>query len=208
MINTFRNLVTGYLPDVWPIIVIITVIVCSLRVAVLLRERKHICFYKEIFNLLFVIYVMCLFEVVTVQDDNYGLSNFIPFHEMTRYTFGSKLFVRNILGNIILFVPYGYFAADYVKSKKIWATLYLTLLVSATIEFVQFNIGRTYDIDDCILNTIGGCIGFLIYYITNKISDYLPSIFKSDGFISFIVVLLLIFGIIYLCDIQLVDLIR
>lgn len=206
--DTIKNLVTGYIPDVWPVVVIITVIVCSLRCAYLLKNHKHICFYKEIFNLLFIIYVMCLFEVVTIQDENYGLSNFIPFHEMTRYAFGSKLFIRNIIGNIILFIPYGYFAADFVKSKKIWSTLFLTLIVSATIEMVQYKIGRTYDVDDCILNTFGGGIGFLIYYITNKISDKLPEIFKSDGFISFLVVLLLIVVIVFLCDIQLVDLIR
>ena len=94
MLNTIRLMITGVLPDVWPIIIIITVIACSLRIAYLVNNNKDFCFYKELFMLVFILYVMCLFEVVTVQDYNYGLSNFIPFHEIFRYEIGSRLFVK------------------------------------------------------------------------------------------------------------------
>ena len=78
MIDTIKKMITGVFPDVWPIIIIITVIACSLRIAYLIKNRDRFCFYKELFMLLFILYVMCLFEVVTLQDNNYGLSNFIP----------------------------------------------------------------------------------------------------------------------------------
>lgn len=205
MITTIKGIMVGYFVDVWPIITIITVIVCSLRIAYLIKNKEKFCFYKEIFMLLFIIYVMCLFEIVTLQDYNYGLSNYIPFKEIFRYEIGSRLFIKNIIGNILLFLPYGYFTADYLKSKKILPVCFLTMLVSLTIEFVQLNIGRTFDIDDVILNTIGGMCGFLLYRLIERIKDKLPNIFKTEGFINFFVILILIIGILYLFDVPVIE---
>lgn len=202
MLNTIRSMITDVFPDVWPIIIIITVIACSLRLAYLIKNNIHFCFYKELFSLLFILYVMCLFEVVTLQDNNYGLSNIIPFREIFRYSIGSRLFVKNIIGNILLFLPYGYFSSYYLNGKKVWPIAILTAIVSLTIEIVQLNIGRTFDIDDVILNTCGGVLGFLIYKFSEDISKSLPKVFKSDGFINFIVVIILILIIVYLFNIN------
>lgn len=200
MVTTIKNIITSYFYDVWPIIIIITVIASSLRITYLIKNNQKFCFYKEVFMLLFIIYVMCLFEIVTLQDQNYGLSNIIPFKEIFRYEVGSRLFIKNIIGNILLFLPYGYFASDYLKSKKVWPICLLTMLVSVTIECVQLNIGRTYDIDDVILNTIGGILGYWLYILIEKIKVKLPKFFKTDGFINVFVIILLIISIIYLFD--------
>lgn len=205
MATTIKDMITAYFSDVWPIIIIITVITCSLRIAYLLKHHKKICFYKEIFMLLFILYVMCLFEIVTLQDHNYGLSNYVPFKEIFRYEIGSRLFIKNIIGNILLFLPYGYFAADYLKSKKALPICFLTMLVSITIEFVQLNIGRTFDIDDVILNTCGGLFGYFLYRVIDNIKVKLPSFFKTDGFLNFFVILILIISIIYLFDWPVID---
>lgn len=200
MVTTIKSMITDYFNDVWPIIIIITVITCSLRIAYLIKNKQKFCFYKELFMLIFILYVMCLFEVVTIQDNNYGLSNYVPFKEIFRYEFGSRLFIKNIIGNVLLFLPYGYFAADYLNSKKIITVSFLTLLVSITIELVQLNIGRTFDIDDVLLNTLGGMLGYLLYRIIEKIKVKLPNLFKTDGFINLFVIVILLLGIIYLFD--------
>ena len=202
MLNTIRSMITDVLPDVWPVIIIITVIACTLRIAYFVKSDDHFCFYKELFMLVFILYVMCLFEVVTLQDNNYGLSNLIPFKEIFRYSIGSRLFVKNIIGNILLFLPYGYFIGYFINDKKYVTSAVLTMIVSITIEIVQLNIGRTFDIDDVILNTCGGVIGFSIYNISDRISNYLPKIFKTDGFINFVVVVILILVIIFLFNIN------
>ena len=202
---TIKNLITGYFADLWPVIIIITVIACSLRIAYYIKSNQKFCFYKELSMLLFILYVMCLFEIVTLQDHNYGLSNFIPFQEIFRYEIGSRLFIKNIIGNILLFLPYGYFASDYLKSKKVLPICFLTMLVSLTIEIVQLNIGRTFDIDDVILNTCGGFLGFYLYHFMDSISRKLPKFFKTDGFINFVVITVLIMAIIYLFDWNVAD---
>lgn len=202
VLDTIRNMITGVLPDVWPVIIIITVISCSLRIGYLIKNKVKFCFYKELFTLVFILYVMCLFEVVTLQDNNYGLSNFIPFREIFRYQIGSRLFIKNIIGNILLFLPYGYFASYYLNNKKVWPTALLTIIVSFTIETVQLKIGRTFDVDDIILNTCGGIIGGSIYRLSESVSNRLPRILKTEGFINFIVIIAIILLIIYLFNIN------
>lgn len=198
MTTTIKNMIIDYFQGTWPIIIIITVICTSLRITYLVKNNQKICFYKELFMLFFILYVLCLFEVVTIQDNNYGLSNWIPFKEMFRYEIGSRLFIKNIIGNILLFLPYGYFTSDYLKPKKVWSICILTLIVSVTIELVQLNIGRTFDIDDCILNTCGGALGYFLYRLLEKSKAKLPKIFKTEGFINLFVILVFLFIIIYL----------
>ena len=148
MVDTLKNIITDYFYNLWPVVIIITVIACSLRIAYLIKNNQPFCFYKELFMLLFVIYVMCLFEIVTIQDNNYGLSNYIPFKEMFRYEIGSRLFIKNIIGNILLFLPYGFFSSYYLNNRKIGTNVILCLIATTCIECIQNNIinikGSTY----------------------------------------------------------------
>ena len=79
------------------------------------------------------------------------------------------------------------------------------MIVSFTIELVQLNIGRTFDIDDIILNTIGGMLGYFLYRLLENIKVKLPKIFKTEGFINFVVIVILIFVIIYLFDLNTIE---
>ena len=118
MLKMIQNMFVEVMPDLLPVIIIITVIACTLRISYLIKYKKKFILHKEIFNLIFILYIMCLFEVVTFQDVNFGTSNFIPFKEIFRYNIGSRLFVKNIIGNVLLFLPYGYFISFYLKNKK------------------------------------------------------------------------------------------
>ena len=68
----------------------------------------------------------------------------------------------NIFGNILIFVPIGFLLIKLIKDKKVIRTLLFIILISFTIEFVQFFIGRSVDIDDLILNVAGGAIGMAL----------------------------------------------
>ena len=73
-------------------------------------------------------------------------------------------FVKNIFGNIILFIPYGFLGILYPKLNK-FQWLFLTFFIIINIiEFSQFYLKRGFaDIDDVILNTSGAIIGYFIY---------------------------------------------
>lgn len=197
MIKMINNMISSILPDILPVIIIFTVIASSLRITYLIKHHKKLVLHKELYYLIFILYILSLFQVVTFQDVNYGTSNFIPFKEIFRYNFGSRLFVKNIVGNILLFLPYGYFVSDYLKTNKARHTIFLTLLVSTTIEIVQLNIGRTFDIDDIILNVIGGVLGYLLYTAIRNIISKLPTALKNDSVINFIIVVIILIVIMY-----------
>lgn len=202
-----RDVFNDILPDILPMVIIITVIVSTLRLAYLLRNKKGFCLYKELLGLMFMIYILCLFHVVTFQDVNYGINNFIPFKEIFRYDVGSYKFIKNIVGNIVLFMPYGFFASYYLKKRKMFTIFSLTLIVSTTIEFVQMYIGRVFDIDDIILNVIGGICGYLLFVGLDAIKSKLPRIFSSNLFLNFLVIVLIILMCIYLFNINIFRLI-
>ena len=64
----------------WPTIVIVICILTIMRLAMLFKgERKKFIFHEEIFNLIFIIYLMVLFRLVTSQDLPGGGTNFTPF---------------------------------------------------------------------------------------------------------------------------------
>ncbi len=180
--------------NTWPIVLVTVISVVSLRITYVIKNKKKFILYEELLSLIFVIYILMFFQIVTSQDViSYG-NNFIPFKELTRYKLGSSLFFRNIIGNILLFMPYGFFSSYYLRLEKKRSAFLLVLIVSLSIECVQLVIGRCFDVDDILLNLIGGMIGYFIYKIlemlTDKMSKRTISTILMMGVIILIVILL------------------
>ncbi len=178
-------------PSMWPLMVFVSIVAISLRIAFLKGNKKFVL-HKELMALVFIIYILCLYYVVTSQDINYGGVNLIPFKEMFRYEFGSYKFMKNIIGNILLFIPYGFFSSYYLNNRKISTNVVVCLIASFTIECIQYYIGRVFDIDDIILNVFGGFCGCLIYVALTAIKSKLPKFMKSDAFLNFLFILVII----------------
>ena len=199
MLNSLDKTIVGVFQITWPMLFISVVLISSVRIMYLLKHKEEFVFYKEVLLLIFMIYILCLFQVVTIGDTNIiKASNFVPFKEILRYNFGGRLFVKNIVGNVLMFIPYGFFASLYGEIKKPLQALGIILLASISIECTQLIIGRIFDIDDILLNVCGGMIGFLIFISLEKISSLAPNIFKSKLFLNVITVVILCLMIIYI----------
>ena len=182
----------------WPTLVIVLTIVVILRVTyIMTSDKRKFCLYEEIFEILFLAYLVLLFQLVTSQDLPGGGTNLMPFREILRYDIGTKAFYKQVFGNILLFIPLGYFATSYCKIKGLGTITLVSLLSSLTIEVTQHYIGRTFDIDDIILNVVGGIIGFLIYTALNAIRNHMPKFLQRDWFYNLLSVLLLIALVLY-----------
>ena len=193
MLGPLTNTIYGVMDFAWPMVIISVVVLVSIRISYLICKKKHFVLYKELLILTFAIYIMCLFQVVTFQDDvSWSTNNFIPFREILRYNIGSHLFFKNVLGNMLLFLPYGFFVSYILETKESRLTFFLTVIASISIEIVQLMIGRVFDVDDIILNVIGGMLGFSIYYILDSIGDKLPKVFKSEWFLNALAIIILI----------------
>ena len=185
------------LSENYPMIIIFTIVIVSIRLMYLIVHKEKFVFYKEVLYLASLLYALLLFYVVTFQDVNYGTNNFVPFKEIFRYEFGSRVFIHNIIGNIILFIPFGYFVSRIMKTKSPFPTIIISLITSSVIEFTQLKIGRTFDVDDIILNLVGSFLGYSIYVIITSIESKLPSFFNTNLFKN-ITVILFVIGIIFI----------
>ena len=187
------SIINNVIDSTWPMILVSVVVISCLRLTYLIKNNKHFTLYKELFSLMSIIYVLVLFQIVTSQDVvSWSTNNFVPFKEIFRYKIGSRLFLKNVLGNILLFLPYGFFASYYLSEERPKLIVFLTLIGSVTIEVVQMSIGRVFDVDDILLNTLGGFIGFYVYLLFVNISKRLPNIFKSEIFLDICSIILLL----------------
>lgn len=196
--EAFHNIVNSALP----MLIIFIVVICTVRISYIRSTNQKIILHNEIFNLLFIIYVLLLFELLTGTENSYGSGiNIIPFKEIMRYEFGSKMFIYNVLGNILIFVPFGYFISRYVKPKKILPIIVDALITSVTVETVQLKIGRSFDIDDIILNIVGAIIGYFVYIAFDAIYKHLPKILQKDFIYDVISLIILTMFILYAANI-------
>lgn len=79
-------------------------------------------------------------------------------------------FFLNVVLNIAAFVPFGFFLPIIrPKNKKLFHIFILSLELSLAIEILQllFRVG-IFDVDDLIMNTLGGVLGYGIYHILDK----------------------------------------
>jgi len=187
--------IIGY---VWPMIAIVLVILFTFRITDIFLNKKQLILYKEVINLGVVVYLLCLFYVVTFEDVSWSGHNLVLFGEITRYDFGSKLFFKNVLSNVIMFLPYGFLLSYYLRTKKGSIIFILSVIASCAIELTQYAIGRVFDVDDILLNVIGAMIGYFIYYFLEVLRDKIPGIFKKVWFLNIITILFVFFVFMYL----------
>jgi len=135
---------------------------------------------KKYITFLFIIYFISLFYIsfspVSVEKDFLSY-NIIPFNTILDYFSTSRnldIILRNLLWNIILFIPFYLFLWFYkISNKKI---LTFWLLLSILIEILQFLLSyfirpnfRVADIDDIILNFLWVLIWlFLAKFLLKK----------------------------------------
>ncbi len=188
LINNIRMVIE----DTWPMIAIASTIIVSIRLVWLYRHKKVIVYHHELLSLLFLWYILILFQVVTFQDVSWSTSNFTPFKEIFRYEIGDRLFYKNVVGNFMMFVPFGFFVSYYLKFKKIYEILLMSLIASTTIEYIQLVIGRVFDVDDIILNLGGALIGYIVYRVIYRVVKAIYNPLKKQAFFNIIKVILII----------------
>lgn len=184
--------------SIWPMLLIFIVVLSTIRINYILEKGEKFILYKEFFSLAFVIYILLLFELVTNTDLVSYSNNFIPFKEILRYKIGSRQFYLNVVGNIVIFLPFGFFISLYLNSQKLNRPLLITFITSLTIELVQMFIGRSFDVDDILLNCIGGISGFLLFIGLSAIKRHLPKFLQRDIVYNILTGILIIFIILYI----------
>ena len=138
-------------------------------------------FFRELIYITFFGYVLVLFSLTLLplyfdgsiiqRGSLYG--NIIPIvntvndiKRNSESSFMSLFWLKNIVGNIIAFIPFGImFPVVFTKYDSVKKTVLFGFILTLTIEVLQLLSSyagisyRIFDIDDTILNVVGVCIG-------------------------------------------------
>lgn len=145
---------------------------------------------RNILALAFVGYMLLLIYFLffseeygrTVPFDDYQY-NFTPFREISRYiryrdVVGWYAFLINIVGNVVVFMPFGFFVPGLEKKKSgpVFEFFKITVLgffFSMAVETIQLvtKVG-CFDVDDLMLNTVGVALGCICYKICHAIFNW------------------------------------
>ncbi len=144
-----------------------------------MNYKKHKKGYRMaawlLFGLYLILMVYFLFFAESMGRNSVGREyhyNLQPFKEIHRYltyyeTIGPFTVFLNLGGNILAFVPFGlFFPLLSRKNRGFWKVALISFEVSLLVELIQLvtRVGSC-DVDDMLLNTLGGMIGHLCFKI-------------------------------------------
>ncbi|MBO0959294.1 VanZ family protein [Neobacillus sp. MM2021_6] len=131
-----------------------------------------LCLYLAILSKLILFKYISLSEIInhfnfTYDEYHWRSNNFVPLKTIYFYLFladiNLNIRIVNLAGNIIGFAPFGFILPLLAKKfQKFSAVTVATFFLSLTFELLQlvFEFG-SFDVDDLILNTIGGMLGYI-----------------------------------------------
>lgn len=177
--------VFGQFMQVIPITCVVGILYAVWRVIRVKKKKLHIQWGAEIMRWLFVCYLTGLINLVLVPSNMWShffffLKNGYPAGDldplfsggfnltptllkclMGEYTIGR--WVRDMLtGNLLMFIPMGFFLPLVSERVGRHNILKIAVAVPVVVEVIQIIIGRSFDVDDLILNFAGIVAGYFI----------------------------------------------
>lgn len=141
------------------------------------RKIKWISVVLFLFYLILLTYFLFFAEsygrVLLEREYSYNLQ---PLKEIKRFwiyreQLGFFAVFTNIFGNVLCFVPFGaIFPVLNRKTRHFVVIVLLSFQFSLIVECIQLisKVG-SFDVDDLLLNTIGGMIGYLVFCVCNRV---------------------------------------
>lgn len=155
------------------------------------KKQGEVCWKREVLLVLFVAYVIGIASQTIIPKWDMGVLsetgefyfdllinrevvsiNLIPFTTIA-YFFSTSgelisdwksVVLVNLLGNVALFIPFGLLLPQlWRKFRSLKSIVIMSIAIPFTIEFIQYFIGRSSDIDDVLLNAIGILLGYFFW---------------------------------------------
>ena len=158
-----------------PLAVLIFVLLLSVN-AIAKRSGKvdKMCTKRLLTVSVFAAY-LCIVIFLTLIDrfimhNGNGETNLIPFIGLAE-SFTSTYGLYGIVSNVVLFIPLGFFLPIVLSNNRKHIFLIIPVLLSLAIEIAQIPLGRTFDINELIMNYIGSLIGLAVIFAIKKIQS-------------------------------------
>lgn len=135
------------------------------------RKIQMISWVFFIIYLVMMVYFLFFSERMGRVPGNQYRYNLIPFTEIRRYLqyhqkIGSFNVCLNLLGNVVCFIPFGFVIPILTRKQTALRMFLLSMLASVLVELLQLvSMLGSCDVDDIILNTLGGLIGYFLFVL-------------------------------------------
>jgi glycopeptide antibiotics resistance protein len=152
---------------------------------------------KKFFRAVLVSYTLVLLWLLLFKFSYDPLGVVLHYHErglnLVPFAGYAQGALKDAVPNAIVFIPLGLLLSVTMKQVGFWRKLMYMCCLSISVEAVQYiaAIGRT-DITDVMTNTLGGCIGLVLYKIGRKCLGSDASDWLVSGVIAFLLVVLLV----------------
>lgn len=168
-------MILGYLVLLFPLAALVSLI-CYLPYCLLRRRQgiraplvRHLVCYTLIGAIWSILFVTLLIGGVTLQP-GYRLLNLTPFVWLREtYAMGFAQMVQQLAMNVAMLIPMGLLLPAACRRMRVWwRTAAAIALFMLAVETIQYFIGRSADIDDLIMNTAGGIIGYGLFWLAGR----------------------------------------
>lgn len=162
------------------------------RIEVVFLYGVFICYILFLIKLLFLSRVS-FWDLFSSQRTLNRSINLIPFYSIKEYIFSNSDIIKrfafsNVIGNIVIFIPLGTYLSLFKNNKRVKINLLFIFTVSLFVEIIQGLLGiGAADIDDVILNCLGGLTGVLGY-------KFLLFILRDEKKVRFAITILSVMG--------------
>ena len=148
------------------------------------QSRRRTVFAARICFVLYLCFLVYTLFLMDARSDTYHQYNLIPFKSIRMFfeyyfihhDFSFEYWFTNVVGNILLFLPFG-LLLPVILNRRVGAfrLLLASLFLTIAIELIQYYTGLgELDIDDVILNISGAMIGYgLIMHIGTHLSHHI-----------------------------------
>lgn len=133
---------------------------------------RHLVLYALIGAVLSLLYLTIFMDGLALNfSPDYHLLNLTPFAWLREpYAMGTANMVRQLVLNVLMLVPLGILLPMACpRLRRGWRTVLCICLLIVGIETLQYFIGRSCDVDDLIMNTAGGLIGWGLFAGANRL---------------------------------------
>lgn len=146
-------------------------VVLRRRQAALLNHLAHFMLLAYSCLIIYATVLLGLFIVPFQFPPTYYFLNLHPFIWLQEtYSMGWHKMIEQLCLNVLMFLPVGLLLPTLNQRWRSWGkTLSTVLLFTVIIEFCQYFIGRSADIDDVIMNLLGGAIGYVFFLLLDRL---------------------------------------
>lgn len=151
------------------VVVIVTcLLVCTIVLLLFRLKTNYSIFVRQVSFCLLLGYIfLVLCTTIFYREETFEKRYYL--HPLWSYSVLYNKLLAQIIMNVILFVPIGFFAGGALKKKHIWHAFGFGFILSLFIEVTQLISTRgVFNVDDIIHNTLGCVLGFLCFVFCYK----------------------------------------